>query len=666
MSGCCGGSNYKVVRTVLAGSLASKSTNLLRQPLSTDENLIDYKALAKRRGITRSYDVKVGLVGSNSPIGQTLQTIGSTIIPGDLGPIRSPIRSAIFGAITPGKPRIPGGTGGRDGVYRCPEGYQYGGRFTDNRFSTCGQKLFDIPSPLGALIGAARTVGRAVSRVVSDINARDIEGVPIGDSIVQSRRPQIPKVSTSNQKLATQNAADLVKDIGGINKPVARMVRRDGFVLEPVVSAQVLRAIPDNRDMEGANYLMSAGSANDLGGQELGLLSNTGVTKLTYVLPGGSTVTLEKKRPLTVGERRKLGRTVNSAAQIGVDKDPTARLKEVALQTGDGILYSENFLNIDNPNEVVSGKGGKSQPKWAVELFGKKKAPVASTSRSGTETNTATSKKIANLDDAIAHINSGGSLAKIDPIVLQKALASVAAFKTQKLDARRSILSAQDNKKYLYMTKPKKFEHLGQNLASDIQQHLGLESPDIAFVGTGDNRKYVVQDVDSVLPGFKLDRKKTFANFDPRDVAKIMVADWLSDERDRDPSTVIPVSNGDSIKPVITNNFTSGLTDLDKIEIVKRQKQEVSDFYSDARASQLKQYWDALKEDQKFSFRREIESLLKRARAFNFTNFKTRMYADGHLSDAEKAHIEIIGKILEQRINILTRSKDVLLRVLEK
>jgi hypothetical protein len=73
------------------------------------QSVIDYKALAKRSGLMRKYDVKVGIIGSNSTIGQAAQAIGSMAIPGNLSPLRSPVRSAGWSALTPGKPNIPGG-----------------------------------------------------------------------------------------------------------------------------------------------------------------------------------------------------------------------------------------------------------------------------------------------------------------------------------------------------------------------------------------------------------------------------------------------------------------------------------------------------------------------------------------------------------------------------
>ena len=647
---------------LLSVKTVRKVNPVITMRLNGQQNVIDYKALAKRSGLTRKYSVKVGLLGTHSTIGQGAQAIGSTVIPGNLSPLRSPIRSGAWGALTPGKPRIPGGTGGMNRSSRCPEGYQYGGRFTDSRFSTCGAKLFDIPSAIGLTIAALRRIARGARAIAGQ--STPITGETPGESIVDSRRPQIPRVGNPNPAARMAAAKNIVSQIGQSDAPIVRMVRKDGFALEPVVPAQVLRAIPDNRDMEGADYILSVQGLPQLGGEELGLLSNTGVTKLTYVLPGGSTLSLEKKRQLTVGERRKLGRTVNAASKIDISNDPTARLKEVVAQTGDGIGYSENFLNIKNPNEVVS-TGGKSFPRWADELFGKgrKAKPVANADRA-TDSNSAVGKNITSVDAAVDQIMSGRPLSEIDPMILQQALTKANVFKRQKLDQRRELLETPNGNKYMLYSSSGKYEHLGQKLASDIQQHLGLESPDVFFVGEGDKRKYIVEDASSLIRGFQVDRRRKFSDYKPEDVAKMLVSDWLTDQRERDPGSIVPVSNGTETKPVVTNNFTSGLTDLDEVSIVERQKLTFSQFMDVKRTETYSQYFQNLQQQQRFAFRREIDALLLRARQFNFTQFKNRLYGDGHLSDAEKAHLNIVGRILEIRIQNYAGSRENLMEIL--
>ena len=157
----------------------------------------------------------------------------------------------------------------------------------------CSSDL-DIPSPLGLAISALRTISRAAKLSMSPIEGTPLTPGEYGDSVIDSRRPQIPRVGNSDAKKQIENVLQTVRDMSQPNLEARRMVRRDGFVLEPVVSNKVLRTIPDNRDMEGAAFILNSNDVQSLGGEELGLLSNTGITKLVYVLPGGSTLSLEK------------------------------------------------------------------------------------------------------------------------------------------------------------------------------------------------------------------------------------------------------------------------------------------------------------------------------------------------------------------------------------
>jgi hypothetical protein len=90
----------------------------------------------------------------------------------------------------------------------------------------------------------------------------------------------------------------------------------------------------------------------------------------------------------------------------------------------------------------------------------------------------------------------------------------------------------------------------------------------------------------------------------------------------------------------------------------------LNDFYTASNSDIYIQYYAKLKAEQKFSFKKEIDALIMKARAFNFTTFKTGLYADGHLSEAEKAYLDILDKMLKQRVDTYAQSKEILMRVL--
>lgn len=659
---CCGEKPATITRFIVA-DLSVKRLNVFKTIASSERSVIEYKASAKRSSSIRSYSRKTITSESGIETKITPRQVGRSIvsaaIPGDISPIRSPIRSAVWRTITPGVPGAGGATvPGRNRGYRCPEGYQYGGRFTDSRLSTCGAKLFDIPSPLGLALSAARRAIRG-PKAMPGVSGQILGGAQPPGNIVVSRDPNvvIPKVSADNKKAALARIREMVDGLSNHRSRAARMVRRDGFVLEPVVPARVLRSIPDNRDMEGATYILSAFSAKDFGNDEMGLLSNTGIASVIYVMPGGSTVSLSKARELTVGERRKLGKTIKTAERMANTKDPASRLKYVADEMGDGLSYSERFIGIKNPNEIVNGR-----PNWTKYAFdmsrmkSPKKGPKFESSKE-TDSARAVSSKIKSVDEALEHIVNGGSLSDIDPSIMGTVLSKSDAIAKQKIDAKHTIVVV-GNRKYVLYTRPDyKFQHLAERFASDVQQHLGLESPDVLFIGKpGDKRQYLREDIETSIPGATFNPNAKMSDFKPEDVARMMVSDILTDQRGRQMTSVYGVTTVDGEVPVLAQNFTSGLTDLSKIEITKRMKMGIASLYGMEGTVDYSKYYRELKVEQQIVFRKFLDSLIRRAKEFEVRELRRRLNSGG-LSDGERQHLEIIGKIYTMRLNLLLSSK---------
>jgi len=638
-------------RVILKQDTSSATNNILRTKTQNKSEIREFKAISVVTGFSRkSKDIQVKRLG---------RTLLSLAIPGDSDPIRSPVRSAVYRTLTPGKPGVGGSRPGENRGYRCPEGYQYGGRFTDSLLSTCGAKLFDIPSPLGLTIGALKKAGKGPKG--KPASGRILGAGEYIDSPVISRAPnvQIPKVSTANNASRANGVAEMVRQLGGVDTRNFRLVRRDGFVLQPVVPASVLRAIPDNRDMEGATYIQSALGQTEFGRDELGLLSNTGVNQLLYVTPGGNTFSLQKVRELTVGERRKLGRTVNTANSIDISTDPTARLKYVANETGDGIRYSENFPKIKNPHQMIF-RGGKNREKWVEETFGGKRnrmKPIGTSNLSTRETETFSgiTGKINSVDEAIAHISNGGSLSDVNPSILAKVLATNGVTRETKLSTNSSMIEL-GSRKYIYNKRPSKYEALSERFSEDVQQFLGLESPDVLLVGSGDNRKYLREDAQSAILGSSLDRNATWKDFSPEDVAKLLVSDLVTDQRIRTSDSVVALRRGDRVVPMAVTNVSGGLMALDKIAIAKRQKMKINELLGSALMSEYSKYYRELRADQQAQMRRFIAQLLSRARKFSVSQYKSRLSTDGKLSEGEKIHIDMLGKLFKQRVEQLSNS----------
>ena len=625
---CCGSDEtieVSVKRVVTVDLSKYRPNGLIHGARATQDAVINYKALSKRNGNTKQYSIKrVGLVGSRSRLGQTAQAVGSILTPGNVSRIRSPIRSRFYSAITPGLPGIGRGIRGRERTHRCPEGYQYGGRFTDSEWSTCGMMLFGIPGPLGAAIAALRRAGQG--------RPAGMEGTPIragrsSGPVIQTRRPQtqIPKVGPANPNLLEQTVDKLTADMAKPGIAAHRMVRRDGFHLEPVVTPAVLRTIPDNRDMEGATYLMTLPELG-MGKDELGLLSNTGVTRLTYVRPDGTSVSLAKVRDLTVGERRKLGRTVNAAMKLDDSDDPLARLKHVSEETGSGIQVIEKGV----------AKAVKAPP------------------RATPEAEDAESALIGSIEEALEHLEAGGPLSEISPSILQQVLKQRNALKV-----RQGRVTAPDNAIYTVRSPQKSFEHLNTSLAASLQEHMGLHAPDVALVGKGPRRQHLVQDAASIVPNGKIDRNKTITDLEVNEVAAMLVSDVLTDVMNRPASSVTSVTEGDTTRPVLIDN-PSELVDLDKLKIRERTRMRVEEMRSATSEGLYGRYFRQLRAAQRQIFQRQLTQMIARAQRFDVRGWRADMADNGELNVGELAHLDIQLSLFDARLGNLRTSLDAL------
>ena len=64
-------------------------------------------------------------------------------------------------------------------------------------------------------------------------------------------------------------------------------------------------------------------------------------------------------------------------------------------------------------------------------------------------------------------------------------------------------------------------------------------------------------------------------------------------------------------------------------------------------------YYQELKEAQRRQAKLFIDKLVQRARLFNFSTFKSKLYSDGQLSSAEKTHLNILELLFKQRVQML-------------
>ena len=323
-------------------------------------------------------EIKAGLIGSSNPAGRALQAVGSAITPGNVSSITSPIRSRVYGAL------VPGGGGGalsrlkpnRKRQARCPAGFEYGGRFTDNRFSTCGAQLFEIPGPL-ALIGravrGAMNLGISRAENLSEV----LEGNPSNARTIQIQRmAQIPRTGAFNKSKFDTAVKDSISLLKGAPRGEGRMIRRDGVILRPVVSSSVLRSFSENPDMVEGAMIRAIQLPEDITSDDLALLGGASMSKIAFVAPNGVVVSLERSRPFTVGEKRKFPRMINALAESSTKDNIIKNIEDFASNSDGAFKYSTEFGGIPDALEMVTYTGvdgvERTAPRWIYETFIKK------------------------------------------------------------------------------------------------------------------------------------------------------------------------------------------------------------------------------------------------------------------------------------------------------
>jgi hypothetical protein len=322
-------------------------------------------------------DIKAGTIGASSGIGRAIQGIGSTLTPGNISPISSPIRSRIYGAL------VPGGGGGalsrlkpnRKRQARCPAGFEFGGRFTDNRFSTCGAQLFEIPGPLALIaraIRASRTpkLPQARAENLSEV----LEGSPTSARTIQIQRmAQIPRTGAFQKDKFNRSVGESIKLLKAAPAGEGRMIRRDGVVLRPVVPSSVLRSFSENPDMVDGAMVRAIQLPADIGADDLALLGGPSMSKIAFVAPNGVTVSIERSRPFTIGEKRKFPRMINSLAESSNKDNIIKNVEDFAKASEGAFKFSVDTVNIPDALQLVEYTGldgvKREAPRWLYETF---------------------------------------------------------------------------------------------------------------------------------------------------------------------------------------------------------------------------------------------------------------------------------------------------------
>jgi len=413
-----------------------------------------------------------------------------------------------------------------------------------------------------------------------------------------------------------------------------------------------LRTVPDNRNMENSIYVMKIGKPSELGNDELGLLSNSGVEKVSYVLPNGGLLQLRKTRPLTVGERRKLGKTVSASSKIDISQDPSARLKFVSSEMGDGIQYSER-LGIKNPNDFISvrGEGGKKKTvrRWHYEAFLAKKTKSPKTE---VEVNLGEKEElITDLRSAVRHLNSGGNIGRVASSIRINAMKRSSLYKSKKFKDGVVVFEKGDGLSYYEIQAQNDFEHLGAAVSSQVQQGLGIAAPQAYLLQSGKRGSYLLTQAQDAYGRGSIDRNK-FDSLPVEDMLAIAVSDWLTDTSSRNPSNIQPVVIGGRLRAVPGINPGALIGRMNT-----RYDIDFGQLYSKELSDQWGNYFDTISREQKQRVVKLLEQLIERAKSVSILEISRRLSVDGDLLPAEKIHLKLIEKLYDSRVKRLSASK---------
>lgn len=661
----------------------SAARDLFYLPLNGDQNLVDHKArLYRSNAIKRFHKKVVGVVGSRGPVGQAAQAAGSMILPGNVSPARSPIRSGLARALT------PGGGGGRGGLpnpnergYRCAEGFQFGGRFTDENYSTCGKQLFDIPSlreTLGQAVYRTRMRRRASAAPAAGIGAETIEaGTPPENPQLMIRRAlRVSEVGPMSVEAREDGIKQAAEAVANQDSDSGVLVRRDGFIMVPVVSSAELREVPDNRNMEEAAFIQSVRDAAGLGGDELRFLSNTGVTSLVYVTPNGVQIRLDRTRDLSTGERRQLGKDANTAADMAVDKNPTARLDFIVENADGAFKMSKDFGDVKDPESDADG-----MPKWAKEAFsgdiderieedadlteGEGEPEPGEAAPEAAPRNVAPVKpeeRIDSIKEAVEHINKGGLLSEIDPAIVLEALEQAELYEPTNLRDDITLYETEDGRRVIVKDNNETFEHLSAHLSSEMLRELGVQAPAVRFAGEGDDRPFYYRSPDNVIEGAGISESYDPESAPPEQVLGVQVADWLTDTRDRTPGSLFTATVGEEAELVAGVGPLSALVGLDADELEERRQIGLEDFFNGTQDRYGRKFSE-IDEQGRDMVIRILDQLIARAEEFSWADYLEKISVDGKLSDAEQRHLEIVREIFDTRLTSLRESRETILQI---
>lgn len=639
-------------------------------PLSRGgQELVNFKAELVLQRLD-STDVKVGLFNSRNRGLQELEAAASMAIPGDSADVRRPVRSAAYEALTPGGNDRNTGLGGalgralgagrsRRSALRCPAGFENGGRYANRAFSNCGARVFEAPGADEPGLGRLPTSNMRLIGLLQGEGEQVTAGQYLGAPIAVRRNAMIPRVGAERSKDRDRSISGLVEAIGGDADSRLFMVRRDGVILRPTAPVDKLASLGDNPDIEDASFVSSVRSPANMGDPELSLLWRTKARSVSFALPNNGRITVERQRDLTVGDRRKLARAW--AAEYKEEEfDYGGRIRNLVDSSDGALSYAEDFPNSDLPNSVVQIRNSDGRQasvrKWVHDTYlsgdveGRGTWNVVAASADSTSTD----GEIDSLEKAVATLKDGGSVDDIPGQFLDEALRRSRAYRVRPVRPGIDLLEGRDGDRYYRIDEQSELGGLAARVASDVRTQLGLPPAPVRFVGPEGRRKLLISAPENVgVPS----RDVPLSEVAPDQLLRLAIADYLVDQRNRTPVSMIPLTGGGP-RPrlfVVPDQLAAGVG-LSAEELNERRRAVLGDGYTPSPlvTSRLQ----GLTEAQRRSLIKLYDRLITQADDFKWKDYQSRLGIDGELSAAEKAHLKIIRALYDQRLTSLRGARD--------
>jgi hypothetical protein len=683
------------VRTYFVAPTSSL-TEILTRPYDGDPDEITAKTFVLCAIVEewRSDHIKSGLVSSNDPLVRIVESGVSYTTPGDLARVRSPGRSTVYRAATPGggggAMRIGGGGGlgsaigrGAEQIMRCPTGYQYGGRFSNRLLNNCGQQLFDVP---GAEAPGSRAVQQAVrvTRTIGVVPKRTagrtaqlIEAGRIGSaqgpkiSATLTRMANVPHVGAASPRKVEAAVTSAITAAGAARGDFVRLIRRDGVALDARVNVERLASQVRNVDMAGGTIVAKIGSPKQVGFNEVGLF-RAGVSSVRLVAPGGHEFRLDYVGN-PKGELSQIGRTWGTIRRAPNTEEGAGAIQRLVEASKGKLQYSEVFNNIDRPNELVQiarNDEKRTVPRWVYLAYYADAAPGRMDSAQGwKEIATVAQAPDAAANDAVTSlaaarkaVQDGEPLDRVPGRFLDAALKKSPTVDNIDLGGGRTLITRKNGEQYVRIERSGTAA-LSEKMLADFQRGMGIDAPLTRLAGDGTSTQAVVsQAATAAVEDGKLAADRGLTDVPTADLLRTSLVDFMFGVSDRNPAGLAIVQDGHSLTVVPSPGSGTVPKDAKAIAAVIRDPEKV--FSNPQKNGWVRAFTETPDRNVRKSIAIMYDTLLKDASEFDWDNYVTRLGLDGGLSDVEKRHLEIMRDLVKSQVDQLRNSKTTLLRII--